>query len=116
MRLTVDKSGRKGTLKLKGMLTISQAEDLKKALVKALKKVTELEVDLQKVDEIDIACLQLLCAAHKTASKSNKKLVLGNDISDEIIHDIMSSGYFRPVGCINKDRNKCLWKEGGSVL
>lgn len=114
MRLTVDKSGRKGVLRLKGMLTIRQAEDLKKALLRALKKVKELEIDMKKVDEIDIACLQLLCSAHKTAAKSKKKLVLGNNVPDEIIQDIMCSGYFRPVGCINKDRDKCLWKDGGS--
>jgi anti-anti-sigma factor len=113
MRLTVDKSGKKGVLKLKGMLTISQADDLKNALIKAFKKVTELEVDLKKVDEIDISCLQLLCSAHKTAVKSRKRLVLGGDVPEEIVQNIMHSGYYRPVGCINKQKDKCLWKDGG---
>jgi anti-anti-sigma factor len=113
MRLTVDKSGKKGVLRLKGMLTISQAEELKKTLIKALKKVNELEVDLKKVDEIDISCLQLLCSAHKTAAKSSKRLVLGSDVPEDITHNIMHSGYFRTVGCINKEKDKCLWKDGG---
>lgn len=111
MRLSVEKSGKKGVLACKGELTINQANALKKALTRALKKVQHLVLDLKNVEGLDVSCLQLFCAAHKTAAQSKKKLVLGKDMPEDVINDLSRLGYLRPVGCMQQDN--CLWKEGG---
>ena len=112
MRLNVNKSGSKGVLKLKGELTLLCAEDLKKALVRALKKVEHLVIDMQQVTEIDISCIQLFCSAHRTFIGKNRQLVIADTVSEGIKGSIVNSGFPNRARCLNEGESGCLWKGG----
>jgi ABC-type transporter Mla MlaB component len=95
---------------LKGQLTIQRVFELKESLEKALKQVDTLMINLAEVEEIDLACLQMLCSAHRTATNLNKTLSLLEEYP-RILETAMDAGFIRHVGCTLECNNSCLWKE-----
>lgn len=63
-------------LRLKGDVTLESISELKNGLLEALEQESALVVDCEKVEKIDLAGLQLLCAAHRAALSQNKKFSL----------------------------------------
>ena len=70
MKVTTRKG--KAFLKPDGELTVARAADLKDALVKSIEKADTIEINLADASLVDLACLQLLCSAHRTAAKKGK--------------------------------------------
>lgn len=66
----------KTVLTLDGELTVNKAALLKDQLLSSLEESDEIEIYFENVTAIDLSCLQLLHAAHSSARKKNKKLVL----------------------------------------
>jgi len=62
-------------VRLEGEVTLASAADLKKRLLDWLAAGTHLELDLQRVDEIDIPILQLLWAAGRESAAKGARLV-----------------------------------------
>ena len=71
-----DAQKRTGRLELSGALTIVRAEQVKESLLKGFAAAEQLVCDLAGISEIDIAGLQLLCAAHRYAVAQGKTLLL----------------------------------------
>jgi anti-anti-sigma regulatory factor len=114
MTFTVDDSQKAGLLIADGTLTIQQAVDFKDTLTKAISEVYRLEINFDTVTEIDLACLQLLCSAHKTCVKANKTLSITGRQSEALKKAIKDAGYERRKGCkAAGDNNQCLWVTGG---
>jgi len=63
-------------LSLEGELTVSNAVALRERFLKALGQSDQVEIDLAGVSAVDLAGLQLLCAAHRTAAAQGKTLTL----------------------------------------
>jgi anti-anti-sigma regulatory factor len=103
-----------GTVRLDGELNIQVAGHLKKALVKAFVETAELSLDLGGVTGIDIACLQVLCSAHKTFLDANKELKTIGRTSALFERAVDDSGYRRKTGCHSDPDRNCLWVRGGS--
>jgi len=61
-----------GLVKLRGDLHISNAEDLRKALIVELASTSALVLELSEVDSCDSASLQLLCSLKKSAEACGK--------------------------------------------
>jgi anti-anti-sigma regulatory factor len=101
-------------LKTVGELTIENAESLKTILIQALEGTDLLSLDLAQVGAVDIAGLQLLCSAHKTASRLNKELVLPIGLPEALEGVAVNAGYLRQENCIKDARGRCLWRKGGS--
>lgn len=59
-------------LKISGSLDIGEIDMLHRALVDCFNRESAPEVDLSEVDACDASALQLLCAAQKSATRSNK--------------------------------------------
>ncbi len=97
-------------LKLEGRCTIEQANDLKALLVEALDSANGLVLDLERVSEADITCLQLICAAHSAFLKSNRKLSLNDNLPECIRRIVTQAGYGRAVSCHGESDASCLWK------
>ena len=61
---------------LEGELTVSNAVVLRERLLEALGQSDQVEIDLAGVTAVDLAGLQLLCSAHRTAVAQGKILTL----------------------------------------
>jgi hypothetical protein len=71
--------------------------------------VDEVAFDLQNVVRADLPLLQLLCSAHRSASRLNKRFAFAGAWPDILEKTASSAGFLRQTGCsLDKDRT-CLW-------
>lgn len=85
-----------GRTVIDGTLTIYDAAECKLELLAALASVTELDVDLSSVTEIDTAGVQLLVMLKRAATKAGKqmRLMAHSPASVEVIDRYALGGYF----------------------
>lgn len=98
----------RGLLTLNGPVTVEQARELHGSLLDPRGAVADLAVDLSGVNEIDVTCLQLLCAAHHAAAPEGRRLRLVN-VGDGLRESIEQLGFLRHVGCSGDKSGSCLW-------
>ena len=85
MTITKTKSGSALTIALEGRLDTTTAPDLEKEIRTGLDGVTELTMDLAKLDYISSAGLRVLLAAQKLMAKQGAmKVVHVNDMVMEV--------------------------------
>jgi len=102
MNIHAEQPGAVGALALEGELTIGRAGELRTALINALDKVTHLQLNFEKVTDIDLSCLQLICSAHKTAAGMKKRLtVTGNSETFKKAMEDAGYGHMRDDILIN---------------
>lgn len=96
-------------LRLEGDLTVETTAELKGVLLDALEHSGDLLVDARGAQKVDIASLQLLCAAHRTAISLGKKMVLAHH--DEVLAAaVQEAGYLRQRACLlSSGERVCLW-------
>ena len=105
-KLKAEKKTQPAVLEVRGEATIQHCQEFKDALVAGLKEHPDLVVDCSKVTEVDISCLQLLCAAHRTYQAM--KLTLESLSSLKAV--VEPSGFDRTEGCsFAADKKSCLW-------
>jgi ABC-type transporter Mla MlaB component len=109
MGLTYQEENNSGTLTLDGDLTLSQAEELRMLLIKAIINVDKLFLALGDIGEIDLSCLQLLCSAHRSAIRMNKTIAFAGAWTEPFRKAIQQSGYARTVGCNLDCSGSCIW-------
>lgn len=107
------KSGDVRTLVLEGDLTIQRAAEIKKAFDGSFDGVKKLVLNLEKVDEIDLSCLQIFCSAHRTSAKMEKELVIDGECPEVLKKVIESAGFTRQTGCSKDYQKSCFWIKGG---
>jgi anti-anti-sigma factor len=78
MEIKINGSGNKGQLAIDGEMNIYSAGDSKIALIEALGKYRELEIDLAAVTHIDTTGIQLLVLLKREAAKAGNLLRLTN--------------------------------------
>jgi len=99
-------------LELSGMLTIHYAGEIKTALMEAFSGAENLTCDLQRISEIDLAGLQLLCAAHRMALGCGISLSV-NGLNENAVQPVaLEAGFLRHVGCRQDASKTCLWVGG----
>ena len=99
-------------LELVGELTIEHVNKAKTLLQEALFERDHLFLNTEKVTEVDLSGLQILCAAHRAATKSGKTVVLDYKRSEALRLAIAEAGYGRHSGCSAGERKECFWTEG----
>ncbi len=92
--LKIEKSGEKSELKIGGELNIQFAEDLKKSLIQLLES-NDVTINIEKLESIDISCLQLLYSAYRTSVNSNRKLTFNDNIPDTFMTLLSETGFER---------------------
>lgn len=105
--------GERLPLPLQGDLGIQRAGELHQGLLKALDQTQWLELDLSEARDVGLCCLQLLCAAHRSARRLGKRLTLAPGISPDFRKAVERSGYPRQWGCEGQEDADCLWNLGG---
>lgn len=89
-------------------LTIARAVELKAALLEALEREARLELNTRGVEEVDAAGLQILCAAHRTASARGREMVVaGGERGPALSAACANAGLIHRHGC----RETCLFQE-----
>ncbi|MCP4109463.1 MAG: STAS domain-containing protein [Desulfobacteraceae bacterium] len=109
MEFTVNSSGNEGILMMGGNLTIDRANEIRADLLKSINSVKHLDIKLDKVTDIDLSCLQLLCSAHRTAEKLNKNLTLNINGCEIVRQIVKEAGYSQNRGCALNHGKTCLW-------
>ena len=103
---------RAGTVALEGEWTIERANELKEVLLDALSTMDHLLLDFEKVEAVDLSCLQLLCSAHRTAITMKKHLSVTGWQSGAFNQVLREAGFMRSVGCHPDRSAACLWMGG----
>ncbi len=112
MDISVKKT-KKGTCRISasGALTIESAGELHVVLRQELENSMGVSLDLGNISEVDVAGLQLLCSAHKTARKSGKLMSI-EKASKGLLDHVDGSGYIHHRGC-SEEFEPCLWSREG---
>ncbi len=105
-------SGKQANITLDGNLTVGQAEGLRTLLIKALIDAEEVRVDFGTVTDVDLSCLQLLCSAHRSASRMKRSISLSGDWPELFKQIVEEAGYSRLAGCRLDVDHSCLWVRG----
>ena len=102
-------------LLLQGSATIESGSLLREALLDALDKTEQLAVDVSGITELDVAALQLFCAARRSAIKKGKNLVLADTLSDRFAEGVLAAGFNRAhtASCWLTAGQACLWGDCG---
>ena len=89
-------------------LTVSSAIEVKEALLAALGGHARVEIDARAVVDVDVAGLQLLCAAHRSAVALGRSLAFTQAGRGAALEAALSgAGLLRHQGC----RSGCLLEE-----
>jgi anti-anti-sigma regulatory factor len=99
-------------LKVQGTLSIQDASILRDNLLEALGSSERLLIDLSDVDSIDLACMQVMCSAHRTFFNANKSISITSHISKGVMRSL-SSAAIVPEACDRESHGPCLWATGG---
>jgi len=103
----------KGTLTLKGDLTIQHASRLRELLLEALETTPRMFLHLEEVAEIDLSCLQVLCSAHRTAVALQKEIAITGRWPEALRVAAEESAFARGNHCRIAATATCFWKTGG---
>jgi ABC-type transporter Mla MlaB component len=94
---------------LNGELCIQDADEFRTLLMESIGAADTITMNVASVTEIDLSCLQLLCAAHRTAIRQNKSLELDRQWPESCTQVIEHSGYARNIGCSHDKNGGCMW-------
>jgi len=102
------------TVVLNGTLTIASSGELHRVLSEALHGTQRVELDLQRLEEIDLSAMQVICSACKSASKQKQTLVCLSGIPDCLAALGRNLGAPRELPCIQNGNDPCIWFGGVS--
>ncbi len=97
------------TITLKGDLTVSDAEALKKALIKGLLDSDDIQVRVEELQNADLSCLQLLCSGHRSAVRLKKSIRFAGNPGRIFQELVTAAGFARLTGCKLDCEKNCLW-------
>lgn len=103
-----EKTAEQEQLFLGGDLTIASMKDVKTALQDAIRNASSVAVYLEHVRNLDVAFLQILCSAHRTAADENKPFSIYGEL-DRFKLLLEAGGFQRHIGCCDSSRHPCLW-------
>jgi len=103
-----EKTADREIIVLGGELTITHIGSVKKELQDAIRTASTVLVRLENVQEVDVAFLQLLCSAHRTAADADKSLAIGGEM-ERFRALLKRAGFQRHIGCRENSRYPCLW-------
>jgi anti-anti-sigma regulatory factor len=111
MGIRVDQSEKKCVITCEGDITQPQVHELRTSFIKALINVDEVVLDLQGVANADLPLIQLLCSAHRSAARLNKRFTFAGARPDILDTTAGSAGYLRQIGCSLDKDSSCLWTD-----
>lgn len=95
-----------------GEMTIQNAGEIRNVLLEAFSQGEGVCLEMGKVTEVDLAGLQLLCAAHRTSMADKKHFSVSGIDNDAIRPVIRDAGFSRHTGCAEDIDKTCVWTGG----
>lgn len=114
MNCSLEQSEETAKLFISGSMTIEDATTLKATVAGIIADSALIEIDLSATETTDLSCLQVLCAAHRSAVLAGKKLALRN-APDSLRTCLEDAGFPRQTGCLHHEGETCLWQEEKST-
>lgn len=87
------RKGRSVLLKIEGELVTGNAESLRLLLTDLLPEAKSVRIVLQQVESLDLAFVQLLWSARKTATTLDKNFTVEGTLPEEIMVLLRSAGF-----------------------
>jgi len=109
METTLKNSNDNGIVKLSEDMTIQHITKICDVLIKALKANDKIFIEFGNVTHVDLAGLQLMCAAHRIAILTGKQISCSGTLPDVFRKAAEEAGYDRLTGCRRDDRENCFW-------
>jgi anti-anti-sigma regulatory factor len=109
MTAQFDQSGKAGVLTLDGELTLEHADEIRSSLIKAIINADQVTLNFEKATRADLACLQLLCSAHRTSTRLNKRMTFSGHRPEVLSRAAIDAGFARCTGCDLDRQKSCLW-------
>jgi len=106
MDYTVQDGAEATNITFRGDLTIQSAGQVRRVLREALDSCQTIKISLKDIESIDLSCIQIFCAAHKTAFKADKRLTLDAALPEAAALAIEQSGFDCLKDCGNNE-NAC---------
>jgi anti-anti-sigma regulatory factor len=106
---TIQLAENRATMTICGDVTIQNISEFKESLLQMQDKADDLAIDLAGIRETDVACLQMICAAHRTWLQMNKRLSIAGPVPKGFRKILADSGYEREAGCRLYGNHPCLW-------
>jgi anti-anti-sigma factor len=106
---SLEQSGNVAVLAVNGPVTVERACELKEILMKALHGAEHVVFDLEGVTEVDLSCLQILCSAHRTSARLNKRITISKVRPEVFCRVAECAGFERHTGCVQDTTKSCLW-------
>ena len=94
---------KKEIVQLEGDLTINNISKIKKVILSVMNKSKSLDVNLMKVNNIDLSCIQLLYSFYKTSVNEGKAVAVNMEFSDDIKMIVRNSGFDRVFNGMNEN-------------
>jgi anti-anti-sigma factor len=111
MAVMVEQSDNEAIVTLQENQGIEQAAELKQRLQEAFAGAETVTLQLDNVSDMHPSCMQLMCAAHKTAEAEHKKVQV-TGMSEKLHQAAVDSGFLRSVPCMHEPRSRCMWMGG----
>lgn len=92
-----------------GATTVEQVTTLRQELLEALLQSQSVSIDLSEVTKLDLAPLQLLCAAQRVAVPQGKRVRLQGENHPPVATAIRKYGFLRQGPCCRDCGSHCLW-------
>ena len=98
-------------LTIEKSLTIADVSALKDDIMKHMPSAESLTINLQRVEAMDIAGLQLLCAANRSFQKQKKRFEVDTGDNTDFFKNLnIQAGYDKNGSCHESSCARCLWK------
>jgi anti-anti-sigma factor len=95
-----------------GEMTIQNAGEIRNLLLEAFSGGEGVCLEMDKVTGIDLAGLQLLCAAHRTSMTEKKHFRVSGTDSEAVKSVVRDAGFPRHIGCVQDICKTCIWTGG----
>jgi len=109
MKFSSGKNKDRGKLTMDGELTLGGVRKIHEELLRSMEKAQHLDIEISGAVETDLAFLQLLCSAHRTAAQTGKTVALTGDIPDVFRQAVEDNGYSVSGSCGGETGQTCLW-------
>ncbi|MDD5007908.1 MAG: STAS domain-containing protein [Syntrophorhabdaceae bacterium] len=107
MNYSVQEGPETANITFRGELTVRSAGEIREILRKTLDGCRAVTVRLEDIEILDLSCIQIFCAAQKTAFKMNKQLALDTVLPEAVVRTIEQAGFYCLKTCGNNKNNAC---------
>jgi anti-anti-sigma regulatory factor len=97
-----------GEIRIEGDITLPCISGIRDTFSEVLRSSDRLCLDLKAVSRVDVSCLQLFCALHKSSLAQGKEIVFSAPLPSVMKETMQKAGYYGDSGCRRKTTGQCL--------